>query len=73
MLPSAAADTMAELATIPPSKAFRTTVPGHGVSPCQAANQPTGCPSGVMEIRFIEYAAAAGTPQFDEGTGMARA
>jgi hypothetical protein len=72
ILPSTPADTTAELPTTPPSEAFTTTVPGHGISSCQADNQPTAWPSGVMEMKFIEYATAAGTPQLDKGTGITR-
>jgi hypothetical protein len=71
--PSAPAGTMAALSTMPPCTAFSTTVPGHAVSSCHAAIQPTAFPSGVMETKFIEYAAATGTPQLDEGTGTTRA
>jgi hypothetical protein len=70
--PSAPAVTMLVLSTTPPCMAFRTTVPGQDVSSAQAASQPTGCPNGVMDTKFIEYAAAAGTPQLDKGTGMTR-
>jgi hypothetical protein len=71
--PSAPAGTVAALPTTPPCTAFNTTVPGHGWSFCQAEMKPTGCPGGVTEMMFIEYAAAAGTPQLDWGIGMLRA
>jgi hypothetical protein len=54
MPPSTPAGTMAGLSTMPPCMAFRTTVPGHAVSSCQAAIQPTACPSGVTDTKFIE-------------------
>src|ERR1700730_2477066 len=71
--PSTPAGTMAELSTMPPCTAFRITVPDHGASSRQAATQATACPTGVTETKFIEYAAATGTPQLDEGTGTMRA
>jgi hypothetical protein len=39
---------------MPPSGAFRTTVPGNDVSSGQAAIHATGCPTGVMETKFVE-------------------
>jgi hypothetical protein len=64
---------MAALSTTPPCGAFRTTVPGCAASSAQAAIQLTACPAAVTEVKFIEYAAATGTPQLDEGTGTTRA
>ena len=61
------------LSTTPPRYAFNTTVPVHAVSSCHAAIQPTGCPAGVMETKFMEYATAAGTPQLEDGTETTRA
>jgi hypothetical protein len=65
--------TTAALSTTPPSNAFRTTVPGHAILSCQAAIHATACPAGVIETKFIEYAAPAGIPQLDWGIGMIRA
>jgi hypothetical protein len=73
IFPSALAATTAVLPTMPPSTSLSSTVPGHAAPSCQAASQPTGRPSGVMEKKFIEYASAAGTPQLDKGTGITRA
>jgi hypothetical protein len=52
--PSAPASTIAELSTLPPWTALRTTVPDHAVSSGQAATQATDWPSGVTETKFIE-------------------
>jgi len=53
---------------IPPVGALRTTVSGKGGT-CwpvgKAEMYPTGWPMGVMVVKFSEYAAEGGTPQFD--------
>jgi hypothetical protein len=59
---------IAAASTIPPSGAFRIDVFGSvGSLSGHAVIQPTGCPAGVMEMKFSEYAAATGTPQLELG------
>jgi hypothetical protein len=65
MPPSWPAGTTAELLMIPPVCALRTTVPGNGWPVAHAEMYPTAWPTGVMEVKFKEYAAEAGTPQVD--------
>jgi hypothetical protein len=50
---------------IPPVCALSTTVPGKGWPVAQAEMYPTGWPTGVIDVKFKEYAAEAGTPQVD--------
>jgi hypothetical protein len=63
--PSEPAGTSTALFIIPPTGALRTTVPGKGWSVAQAERYPTGWPMGVIDVKFSEYAAEGGTPQFD--------
>src|SRR5262249_59399585 len=71
--PSAPAGMTAALSTMPPFGAFKTTVPGHGLSSGQAESHPMLAPCGAIRAKFSEYAAAAGTPQAELGTGILRA
>jgi hypothetical protein len=42
------------------------TVPGKVCSPVRKAEMyPTGCPGGVIDVKFKEYADEDGMPQFD--------